>query len=152
MRHPTAAFLALPLLAPIALLVGCSGGMNRQLESISVSPATGSGAPVSYKATGTFTSSPTTVTPLAVSWFMMGPAIDPPGPEYMLTKGDFTAWRCRQANPVASTYTIIAVAPADPNAPNSGSMPSQVFSDLVIQHTKSSEGGFVAGTAKLGCS
>jgi hypothetical protein len=30
-------------------------------------------------------------------------------------------------------------------------MPSQVFNDLVITHTKTSEGGFVAATAKLNC-
>jgi hypothetical protein len=91
------------------------------------------------------------VTPLPVSWFLMGPGVDPPGPGYSLAKGKFTAVRCSEANPVALTYTVIAVAPADPNAPSSGSMPAQVFTDLVTAHTKTEEGGFVAATASLVC-
>jgi hypothetical protein len=125
--------------------------MNRQLESISITPASASGAPVTYAATGTYNASPMTVKPLPVSWYIMGPAIDPPGPGYSLSKPDLIEMRCEEANPVAGTYTIIAVAPADPSAPISGSMPTKVFEDLVITHTSTSEDGFIAGTAKLRC-
>ena len=151
MRHRVAAVAAVLLPASAWMLAGCSANMNRQLESISVTPATASGAPVRYIATGTFSAPPTTVTPLAVSWYLVAAAIAPSGRGYTLVKADFTTMRCAQANPVAGPYTVIAVAPADPSASKSGSMPSQVFNDLVIEHTKTSEGGFVAGTAKLNC-
>lgn len=152
MRQHKTALAGSSLLVLLAALAGCSASMNRQLVSISVTPASASGAPVSYTATGTYNASPMTVTPLPVSWYIMGPAIDPPGPGYALAKGSFIATRCEQGNPLPGPYAVIAVAPADPHAPVSGSMPTQVFEDLVINHTKTSEGGFVAGTAKLSCS
>ena len=152
MHSKVAASAALPLLLALAaVLSGCGGSMNRQLVSISISPTTGTGAPVTYTATGTYSDSPVTVTPVAVSWFVMGPAIDPPGPGYALAPGKYTSVRCSQASPYAATYTVIAVAPSNPNAPDSGPMDSQVFSDLVIHHTKTTEGGFVAATASLAC-
>src|SRR5581483_2293294 len=100
-------------------------------------------------ATGTYSASPVTVEPVAVSWFIMGPAIDPPGPGYSLAPGKYTPIRCNQATPYTAHYTVIAVAPSNPKAPPSGPMDSQVFSDLVIHHTRTLEAGFVAGTAKL---
>jgi hypothetical protein len=150
--HPTRIASPTVVLALVSILTGCSAGpADRQLVSISISPNTATGAPVSYTATGTFSDSPVTVTPVAVSWFIMGPAIDPPGPGYALAPGKFSPERCSQGTPYAATYTIVAVAPSNPKAPNSGPMDSQVFSDLVIQHTKTIEDGFIADTAKLTC-
>lgn len=149
--HPHKTAPGALLLVAAALVSGCSAGSNRQLQSITITPNTASGAPVTYTATGTFNAAPDSVSPLPVSWFIMGPAVDPPGPGYSLVPKSYVAWRCSQANPATLTYTVIAVAPADPSAPDSGSMPTQVFEDLVIQHTKTSEGGFIAGTAKLDC-
>jgi len=148
----TPSFLAAALL-PLALAVtACGSEMNRQLESISITPASATGATASYTATGTFNTPPATVTPLPVSWFLMGPAIDPPGPGYTLVNEAFTTNRCSQAQVNAAlNYTVIAVAPVDPGAPASGPMPSQVFEDLVITHSKTAEGGFVAATAALTC-
>jgi hypothetical protein len=144
---------AVVVLALASILAGCSvGPSDRQLVSISISPTAAAGAPVTYTATGTFSDSPVNVTPVAVSWFIMGPAIDPPGPGYALAPGKYTSMHCSQGTPFTATYTIVAVAPSNPKAPNSGAMDSQVFSDLVIQHTKTMEAGFVAGTAKLKCS
>ena len=152
MRPTSIASPAVIALILASILVGCSvAPVDRQLVSISISPSTGTGAPVTYAATGTFSDSPVMVTPMAVSWFVMGPAIDPPGPGYVLAPGKYTAMRCSQGTPFAATYTIVAVAPSNPKAPNSGTMDSQVFSDLVIQHNKTMEAGFVAATAKLTC-
>ncbi len=149
MSRNIAPLFALPALLAIA---SCGGTANRQLLSLSVSPATGTGASVTYTATATYTSSPVTVTPAMVSWYIMGPAIDPPGPGYSLVNGSYVANRCSQIpGPTPETYTVIALAPMALNAPNSGSMSSQVFSDLVIHHTTTEEGGFVAATAHLTC-
>jgi hypothetical protein len=148
MSREIAPFLAIPLLLAIA---SCGGSANRQLVSISISPTTGSGA-ASYTATGTFTASPVTVTPLPVSWFIMGPGIDPPGAAYNLTSGKYAPARCIQVQGIQpATYTVIGLAPASPNAPSTGSMPNQVFDDLVIARTTSAEAGFVAATAQLTC-
>ncbi len=148
MSKEIAPFLAFPLLLAIA---SCGGSANRQLASISISPATGSGA-ASYTATGTFTASPVTVTPLPVSWFIMGPGIDPPGPGYNISSGKYAPTRCIQVQGIQpATYTVIGLAPANPAAPGTGSMSNQAFEDLVIAHTTSAEAGFVAATAQLTC-
>jgi hypothetical protein len=133
-------------------LSSCSGGNKGMLESISISPATGTGANVSYTATGTFTASPRTVTPLPVSWFILGPGIDPPPFSYELADGSFSAQHCSAIqSKTAIDYEVVAVAPADPAASNSGQIPYQVFLDLVEARTKTSEGGFVAASAELVC-
>jgi hypothetical protein len=52
------------------LLTSCGGGSSRVLESISISPnpALAKNGTVQLVATGTFSSAPVTVTPLAVDW------------------------------------------------------------------------------------
>jgi hypothetical protein len=154
MTRTRKALLAASLL-PAALVL--SGFIHskppRRLESITVSPASATGANRIYTATGKFNTAPERVTPLSVSWYLMGPAIDPPGPGYKLEKGSFRPERCMAAaqGPAALKYTVIALAPANPDAPRSGSMPFKVFEDLVIQHTRAEEDGFLAGTASLYC-
>jgi hypothetical protein len=132
---------------------GCgeTGMMDRELQSITITRA--SGAPATFSASGTFTEAPLTESPLLVSWFLMGPAIDPPPADYVLVGDPYSPARCVQApGPPSLTYTVIAIAPVNPNAALSGSMPYQVFEDLVIAHTKTAEGGFIAASVKLACS
>jgi hypothetical protein len=133
-----------PILASLSTLLllsatlGCgSGGSSRQLQSIAVN---GTGMiQLQFTATGTFNASPTAVSPLPVSWYVVNPT--PDGEAYALTSQPFQSM-CQNA-------TLIAVAPADPKAPATGTIPSQVFQDLVIAHTTSVEGGFVASTPQF---
>jgi hypothetical protein len=126
---------------------------TRRLESIKLTPATAKGVKATYVATGAFDLPPVKVEPLHVAWYLAGPGIDPPPPYYSLIGGSHKPDRCNEmaANPVVFDYTVIALAPADPKAPKSGAVPRKVFQDLVIDHSKTSEDGFVAGTAKLVC-
>ena len=150
-RKP-AQFIAIPAALLLFSIAGCVADSDRVLQSISISPNTATGASASYTATGTYSSAPVTVTPLSVSWLIMGPGLDPPGPGYAETPGVFQAQRCSQVQSKTTTnYVVVAFAPADPNAPSSGPMPAQVFQDLVTAHTMTSEGGFVAATAALTC-
>jgi hypothetical protein len=138
---PIVAALSLTLLLSVTL--GCGSGntgSNRQLQSIAV---IGTGMiQLQFTATGTFNVSPMMVNPLPVSWYVVNPT--PSGTPYTLTREPFQA-TCENA-------TLIAVAPADPMAAASGTIPSQVFQDLVIAHTTTVEGGFVASTPQyLAC-
>jgi hypothetical protein len=139
--------------ALIAALTLTGTPRKRLLESITVTPASGKGAKATYVASGKFNEPPLKVEPLHVSWYLAGPGIDPPPPYYSLTTEANKPGRCNAvaANPVVFDYTVIALAPADPKAPRSGAVPAKVFQDLVIDHTKTHEGGFVAETAKLVC-
>jgi hypothetical protein len=60
------------LFSATMLIAGCAGGNpgNRQLESLSVSPATASanGSAVQFTATGYWSSAPTTVMPPSATW------------------------------------------------------------------------------------
>ena len=128
----------------------CGGNVTRQLQSITIARA--SGTQVNFTAAGMFTAAPVTESPLAVSWYLMGPAIDPPPANYVLVGTPYHPARCVQAPGSPSvTYTVIALAPVDPNAPLSGSMPYKVFDDLVIAHSKTAEGGFIAATTTVTC-
>lgn len=129
-------------------VAGCGGGAPRMLESISVTPTavTAQNAQATFTATGHFNSDPMTVSNLAVSWVVMGSASDPPGPGYVLSASPLAA-QCR----TKGAYTVVAYAPVNPNAPNSRSMPSAVFSALVLQRSTTSDDGFVAGTAEMNC-
>ena len=102
------------LLAVIASSVlACGGG--RRLQSITISELK-SGQQIQFVATGTFSAPPTTVSPLAVSW-----SFAPPPGQYTLTPQPFT-FQCTFTGPYPSP--LIAWAPSDPHAPNSGSMSS----------------------------
>jgi hypothetical protein len=140
-------------LALTALTLSGAPANKRRLESIKVTPASASGAKSDYSAAGVFTAAPFKVSPLRASWYLAGPGIDPPPAFYSLTAGRYKPARCNEAaaNPVVFNYTVIALAPADPKAPASGPVPRKAFQDLVIDHSKASEDGFVPGTAKLVC-
>lgn len=116
---------------------GGNGGSSRQLQSIAV---TGTGmVQLQFTAAGTFNASPVTVNPLPVSWYVVNPT--PSAEPYTLTSQPFQS-ACQDA-------VVIAVAPMDPMAPAAGTIPSQVFQDLVTAHTTTVEGGFVASSPQF---
>ena len=102
----------------LSATLGCGGGSNIcQLQSIA---ANGTGMiQMEFTATGTFSAQTSTVSPLPVSWYVVNPV--PSGTSYVLTSQPFQV-TCGNA-------TLVAVAPADPTAPASGTIPSQVFQD-----------------------
>ena len=106
-------FWALILLPPVtSLILACGSSSNRQLQSITINSVV-NGQQIQFAATGTFSASPTTVSPLPVSW-----SFAPPPPQYTLTTQPFL-FDCEHPE---SPGPIVAMAPADPNAPSSGSM------------------------------
>ena len=143
------------LLSVLSILVigtssGC-GGSNRQLQSLSVSPAStnSQAGQAQFIATGQFSSMPTSVSPALVSWWQSPPVIDPPSSVFglALTTQPFTAQCFGFAG---ATITITALAPADPGNLDP-SISSTTFAHLVLQHTATQESGFVAATATMSC-
>jgi hypothetical protein len=108
--HKSSALLIL-LLFVTSFTLSC-GGSNRQLQSITIAQSA-NGEQIQFVATGTFSAAPITVTPLPVSW-----SYAPPPPQYNLTTQPYV-FSC--ASP-QSPGPIVAMAPANPNAPTSGSM------------------------------
>jgi hypothetical protein len=105
------------------------------------------GTQVTFTAAGQFNMSPMTANPASVSWRAAGPAIDPAGMNsYSLTDQPFM-FTC----PAPGMFTVTAYAPVNPNAAADGSVPAQVYQDLVTSHSMSAEGGFVASTAQVTC-
>lgn len=133
----------------IAAFTGC-GGSNRQLQSLTVSPAsaTAQGGQAQFTATGQFSSMPTSVSPASVSWWQSRPVVDPPSNMFGLaiTSQPFTAQCFGFTGPI----TITALAPMDPGN-LSPSISSTTFAHLVLQHTATQESGFVAATATMTC-
>jgi hypothetical protein len=133
----------------VELLSGC-GGSNRQLQSLSVSPAStaAQGGQAQFTATGQFSSMPMSVSPASVSWWQSPPIIDPPSSMFglALTNQPFTA----QCFGFTGTITITAIAPMDASNLNP-SISSTTFAHLVLQHTATQESGFVAATATMNC-
>jgi len=130
---PILAALAAALL--LSATLGCGSG-NRQLQSIT---ANGTGMiQFQFTAAGMFNASPTSVNPLPVSWYKIPAGVDPPF-SYSLSSQPF-ATSCQTGD------MVIALAPTNPDAPATGPIPTQVFDDLVLTHTTTSEGGFVASS------
>jgi hypothetical protein len=105
--------LLILLVTSLTLACGTGSSSNRQLQSISIN-AVANGEQIQFVATGTYSASPTTVSPLPVSW-----TFAPPDPQYTLSTQPFV-FQCEAAGSYPSP--IVAMAPADPNAPSSGSM------------------------------
>ena len=122
----------------LATTLGCgSRSSSRQLRSITLN---GTGMiQFQFTATGTFNASPTTVNPLPVSWYVVD--LNPSGVAYTLTSQPFQV-SCQNS-------LLIAVAPMDPKAASSGTIPSQVYQDLVVAHTTTAEGGFIASSPQF---
>jgi hypothetical protein len=103
----------IPLLALASLTPACGNSGNRQLQSITIN-AVADGQQIQFVATGTFSTSPTMVSPLPVSW-----SFAPPPPQFTLTTEPFT-FQCDNAGLYAGP--IVAMAPSAPNAPSNGSI------------------------------
>jgi hypothetical protein len=142
--------LFMVIILAIGTLSGC-GGSSRQLQSLSVSPAstTAQGGQAQFTATGQFSSMPMAVSPASVSWWQSPPIIDPPSNMFGLglTSQPFTA-QC--SGFTGMTITITALAPADPKNLNP-SISSTTFAHLVLQHSATQESGFVAAKATMTC-
>jgi hypothetical protein len=100
------------VLLAVSCALSCGSG-GRQLRSIAISRTT-IGNHIQFVATGTFSAAPTTVTPLSTFW-----TVDLPPQQYALTTQPFVI-QCTGPGPVPGPIT--AWAPADPNAPSSGSL------------------------------
>lgn len=134
-------------LSALLTLTSCGNGPPRVLQSITVNAAT-SLSGTSFTATGHYNTAPMTVNDIQVAWFETGPAVDPvPKWDYTMTRAGFKGM-C--SGGPAQPY-VIAYAPMDPNAPESGSMPFNVFEALVVQRSVTQDGGFVAGSTTLQC-
>jgi len=113
MRIARLASPLIPVLAFACFALSC--GSSRRLQSITISPTT-NGTQSAFVATGTFSAPPTTVTPLPVNWY-----VGAVGGQYTLTTQPFSATTgC--LDPAVALF--FAIAPADPNAPSSGSVSS----------------------------
>ena len=134
----------------VGALTGC-GGSSRQLQSLSVSPAStaAQAGQAQFSATGQFSSMPTSVSPASVSWWQSPPIIDPPSNMFGLglTSQPFTA-QCFGFT--GMTIIITALAPMDVSNLNP-SISSTTFAHLVLQHSATQESGFVAATATMNC-
>jgi len=133
----------------VGALSGC-GGSNRQLQSLSISPAStnSQAGQAQFTATGQFSSMPMSVSPASVSWWESPPIIDPPSSMFGLglTTQPFTA----QCSGFIGPITITAIAPMDAGN-TSPSISSTTFAHLVLQHSATQESGFVAATATMNC-
>jgi hypothetical protein len=117
----------------LAVALSC-GGPSRQLESIT---ANRSGmTQFQFTATGTFSASPASVSPLPVYWWE-GPALAHYPYAYTLSSQPFNI-ACQTGN------SVIAIAPTNPNAPLSGTIPPDTYEVLVVTQTGTDVGGFVA--------
>lgn len=99
-------------------LISCGTSSNRVLESISVSPQTGSGQ-VQYVATGTFSAPPLTITPLPVNWCVkLAPLASPGicGPPGNSDPG-ITSQGLATCGTSTLGATVTALAPSDPKLP-----------------------------------
>jgi len=126
MRTPRLAssLIAVPLLAILTL----SCGMGRKLETISISQ-TVNGEQITFVATGTFTSAPTTVTPLPVQWTVGLMAPPPPTYTYTLTTQPYV-FNCTSVS--GPQPPVGAYAPIDPNAAVSGSTKIPVIAYALV--------------------
>jgi hypothetical protein len=88
------------------------GSSHRQLQSITIKATFVNGSQFRLVATGNYSAAPLTVMPLPVFW-----SETPPPPNYSLSVQPFVI-DCAVANP----GPWIAMAPADPKAPSSGSI------------------------------
>jgi len=117
-------FSLLFLAASLSSACGTSNPNSRRLQSITIN-GLGNGSQVQMTASGNFSAPPLTVTPLPVSWSLGLMAPPPTNLQYTLTTQPYV-YDCPgpgQSGP------ITAVAPADPSAPQSGTLP---FTKMVV--------------------
>ncbi len=126
-RHSVPILLLLVIL--LTLACGDSSSSNRQLESISIKATTDVGQ-VQFTASGTFSTPPTTVTPLPVEW--ANGYLAPPAEylDYTLTAQPYVFSCVGYAS--GTEIQVTAFAPQNPSAPVSGSSP---WAKLVMSHS-----------------
>jgi hypothetical protein len=112
MRNTGPLLLCVVLLFIALSLLGC-GSSNRQLQSLSISPASGV-TQVQFTAMGTFRDSGKTE-PVNALWWTTQPWTYPPVP-FIVTVSSTGFAQCQVFAP-AGTYTIFAVVPVDPSFP-----------------------------------
>ena len=119
-------YALLLLLLVTSLTLACSNGSDpgRQLQSITVTQTTND-QQIEFVATGHFSSSPATVTPIPVEWSIQ--LMAPPPSQYTLTAQPFM-FECADSGPIP----IVAYAPSNANAPLSGSWSGMVQASVVI--------------------
>ena len=69
-RHGYLLWIAVLYLAA-SITLACGTNAQRQIVSLSMSPSTAQGPQVQFNATGTYTASPVTVTPLQATWVVV---------------------------------------------------------------------------------
>jgi hypothetical protein len=110
------------VLAVVSVTLSCGRSSNadpRHLQSITISQ-TVSGQQIQFVATGAFSASPTTVTPLPVMWGLQLYAPPPATLDYTLTTQPYV-FNCAAMGP--NPGPVSAIAPSDPSAAASGSWP-----------------------------
>lgn len=112
------------LLPPTSFTFACGSGTTRQLQSIAITQ-TANGEQIEFVATGKFSSSPATVTPIPVEWSVQ--LLAPPPQQYMLTTQPFL-FKCTASGP----FPTVAYAPSDANASASGSWSGMVQASNII--------------------
>ena len=125
-------------------LNACGGGGIGSLQSLKI---TSQVAVTSFQFTATgLYSSGKQLTPLSVGWFdftfnsfLVG------NPHYTLTKSRFVPL-CTSGE----VLIVMAIAPVDPNASATGTVPTAVFQDFATGKTNN-EGGFIAATTQINC-
>jgi hypothetical protein len=114
MSKPTPLLPCIALFLIIPSMLACGGG-NRQLQSLSISPATAS-TQVQFTAIGTFSGSGHT-SAVSALWWPNQPWTYPPTPiPQVITLSSTGLAQCTSFAP-AGTYMIWAVAPVDPGVP-----------------------------------
>jgi len=122
--------LTLSLFVAVPLSLGCGRSDSRRLQSITINQ-TANGGQVQFTASGTFSAPPITVAPLAVSWGMGLFAPPPPGNlRYALTTQPYV-FDCPDSGPAAVPVSVLA--PSDPYAPMSGSLP---FKEMITAYAQ----------------
>lgn len=117
------------LLALLFLTLSCGSSSNgRQLQSINISQ-TVVGSQIQFVATGTYSSPPTTVTPLPADWTLGLMAPPPPQYTYTLTAQPYV-FNCSNAG--VYFLPVVAFAPTDPNAPSKGTTKTVITASMTI--------------------
>jgi len=135
-------FWGLVLMLAVVVTSSCGGGTSaiRALQINQQLTASGT----EFTATATY-SDGKQVTPAPVSWIVWNSGTFLKGqPGYRLSSSPYVPLCGSQC----LGWTLVVIAPADPNAPMSGPIPLAVFQDL-ISGKRSTEAGFVAATVQL---
>src|ERR1700691_3904520 len=107
-------------LGALVVATGC-GGSNRVLGSITVNAVTSANG-TTFTATRYYSADPMTVNNIPVAWFQTGVVVDPPGPNWDFTTNASPMNGQCYGSDAAVTYSMVAYASDNPEAPHAGSM------------------------------